>query len=168
MASEDVENALHGHLDAGRLHLWAPSRPLPAQVGRLYLTDGPLSRINSSWHQPGDDRELLRERTRAVFDQFTELGRVLIHLFDEAFGRTGVAQLKITRPRPGVRLFGALLDHDTYVGTKLMLRDELSFKVTGQAGQITYQALGEALETEWDQGLVGLSRRQLKELRKEL
>src|SRR4051812_24668230 len=100
-------NAVAATLEA-RLHRWEPSRPILQRSAELYLAADARLRVASPWELPVD-RESLRQSTQAAFDQFIEHGRARHSLFDPAYGRSGVAQMKIMAPTPGVRLFGGFV-----------------------------------------------------------
>jgi hypothetical protein len=145
-----------------KLRRWEPSRPILARSGELFLARDPKLRVDTPWIQP-IDREALRGATRAAFDQFIELGRARHGLFDPAYGRSGVAQMKIMAPIPGVRLFGGFVDATCFVGLTLFLRDELPYKATGQKGRIDYKTLGKQMVDAWDALLPGIPRLPMKD-----
>jgi hypothetical protein len=146
-----------------RLHGWDPSRPISQRSAQLYLSSVAKSRVDVPWLAPVD-REALRESTRGAFDQYVEHGRARLGLFDAAYGRSGITQMKILAPVPGVRLFGGFVDANCFVGLRLYLRDELPFKATGQKGRIDYKTLGEEMVAAWDALLPDVPRRLMKEL----
>lgn len=144
------------------LTLWIPSRPVMAKPGSLHLTSGVMSRME----RVDDGRNELRVSASAVFDQFTELGALAHNLFDDSWGRSGVAQLKILSPDPGIRLIGGFVEPEIYVGLRIYWRDELDFKATGQKGLIGYEALGREAAAEWDALLPSVSRMPMKDFYK--
>jgi hypothetical protein len=144
------------------LRRWEPSRPILGRSAELYLTQDAFSRVEGNWTSPLD-REDLRQSTRSAFDQFIEHGRGRSGIFDPAYGRSGVAQMKVMAPEPGVRLFGGFIDPTHFVGIRLYLRDELPFKATGQKGRIDYKTLGEQMVAAWDGLLPGIPRRLMKD-----
>lgn len=146
-----------------KLHRWEPSRPILARSAELYLAADSWLRVHARWTLPVDN-EALRQSTHAAFDQFIEHGRARRTLFDPAYGRSGVAQMKIMAPTPGVRLFGAFVDATCFVGIRLYLRNELPFKATRQKGSIDYKTLGEQIVAAWDALLPGIPRRPMNEL----
>ena len=122
-----------------------------------------MTRLSTPW----PDAERLRGQTEAACDDFIENGLPPRGLFKSTFGRTAIAQMEVLAPKPGTRLFGAFVESSRcFVVLRLMLRDELPFKPTGQIGIVDYRALGEQLVAEWDRLLPGVPRRPLKELRR--
>lgn len=121
-----------------------------------------MTRVEARWNDQG--REGLRGQTKAAFDDFIENGRPPRGIFEESGGRTGIAQMKVLAPNPGVRLFGGFVHADCFVGLRLLHRDELPFKPTRQKGVIDYKALGQALVQEWDKLLPGVLRVRIKDL----
>lgn len=138
---------------------WTPSRPSVAHVGELYLTRKAFERLEPD----NDGRDKLRAAAKAAFDQYIELGPAAHWLFDDSWGRLGIAQLKVMAPRPGSRLVGAFVDPWLFVGLRLYWRDELDFKATGQKGLIDYRTLGQQTAVEWDTLIPGIRRRPMKE-----
>lgn len=148
---------------ARELRPWQPVRPIATEMAHLFLASQPMVRLENSGSDDGI--EFLRGQTEAAFDSFIENGRPPRGLFKATFGRTGVSQMEILSPKPGVRLFGAFVIDDTrFVGLRLYLRNELPFKSTRQKGLIDYKTLGEELVKEWNALLPGVPRRPLKEL----
>lgn len=154
MASAEAEAALAACIDAQSLQLWTASRPVPAALGRLYLTRAPALGLRQPLR--ADGRGALRAQTQAACDEFVQRGRTRLRRFDGLFGRSGIAQLKVLAPDPGSRLFGGFVDPDIFVGLRLCWRDSLPFKATGQQGDIDYRTLGEELRREWDALLPGI------------
>ncbi|GAL95936.1 hypothetical protein AA0312_2908 [Acetobacter tropicalis NRIC 0312] len=140
--------------------MWKPSRPITKTRAFLFLTEDVASRVNNPW----DERESLRGRTKAVFDDFIENGRPNYGLFEESGGRNGIAQMKVMAPAPGIRLFGAFIHPSCFVGLRLFHRDELPFKPTGQKGRIDYKTLNSELIHEWVTLLPSVDRIRIKDL----
>ena len=141
---------------------WQPSRPITREVAVLVLAEQPMARIRTPWLAP--DREELRGQTEASFDDFIENGRPPFGLFKATFGRTGIAQMEVLAPKPGVRLFGGFADPQCFVGLRLFQRDDLPFKPTGQKGVIDYRTLGEMLLAEWQAALPGIAPMPIEDL----
>lgn len=142
---------------------WAPSRPVVARVGKLYLTPDAFARMAPA----KDGRDPLRATAYAAFDLFVEQGASAYRLFDDSWGKLGVAQMKIMAPSPGSRLIGAFVDPLLFVGLRLYWRDELDFKAKGQKGLIDYRTLGQVAVAEWNMLLPDVTRRPMKEFRDE-
>ena len=141
---------------------WRPSRPIAGETAALFLAEQPVTRIGASWLDP--EREGLRGQTKAAFDDFIENGRPPRGLFKATFGRTGIAQMEVLAPKPGTRLFGAFVVSACFIGLRLLHRDELPFKATGQKGGIDYRTLGQTLAAEWAVMLPGLAPISIKDL----
>lgn len=144
----------------GALRRWSPSRPIAEEVAALFLAEQPTTRVDAPWI----DREALRGQAKAAFDDFIENGRPLRGLFEESGGRTGLTQMKVMAPDPGIRLFGAFVHADCFVGLRLFHRDELPFKPTGQKGRIDYKTLTSELIQEWEMLFPNVRRIRIKDL----
>lgn len=128
--------------------VWEPSRPILHRSAFLCLTEQPRNLIERSWSD--QQRESLRGKTKAAFDFFTETGCPPYIQFKKVFGKTGIAQMQVLSPKPGIRLFGGFIKNGScFLGLKLLFRDELPFKATQHSGKIDYRSLGEALTKEW-------------------
>lgn len=157
----------HGALSGSRpitayldkLVRWVPSRAIAAYAGELYLTKAVHVRMNPA----NDGRDALRVATSAAFDQFVERGEAAHPLFDDSFGRLGVAQLKVLGPTPGTRLVGGFADPTLFVGLRIYWRDELPFRRTKQPGVIDYKTLGAEVATDWDALLPSILRMPMKD-----
>lgn len=143
----------------GGLLRWTASRPISQVSAELILTPTVYAKLA----HVSDNRDSLREAARKAFDQFLELGSSVHRLFDNTWGRLGVAQMKILAPNPGSRLVGAFVDPQLFVGIRLYWRDELPHKPRAQSGVIDYRRLGEEVATEWDALLPGVRRLDMKD-----
>lgn len=140
--------------------MWRPSRPITRTVALLLLAEQVVNRV----HELSAEREQLHGKTKAVFDDFIENGRPPYGLFEESGGRTGLAQMKVMAPAPGIRLFGAFIHAHCFVGLRLFHRDELPFKPTGRKGNIDYKTLNSELIKEWEALLPNVTRLRIKDL----
>lgn len=146
-----------------KLVVWTPSRPVVARVGELYLTRKAHARMMPA----NDGHDPLRTTAGAAFDQFVEGGAAAHRLFDDSWGRLGVAQLKVMSPDPGTRLIGGFINPQLFVGLRVYWRDELDFKATGQRGLIDYRTLGQEAAADWDALLPDVRRKPMKEFANE-
>jgi hypothetical protein len=113
---------------AGTLFEWSPTDRRKAVRRVVLLRHQPFFWLSDSKGQTTDDLEILRAETCARIDAFVwgdlELGQML----KEIGGRTGVCEWKQDRPKPGLRIFGTLYDHEVFIGSRLVQRIELPFK----------------------------------------
>lgn len=154
-----LAGSVQAAVSRGALVPWRPSRPVAAEAARLFLTPDVRTRMAPA----SDGRDPLRAMASAAFDQFVELGTAVHNLFENSWGRLGVAQLKVMAPKPGARLIGGFVDPLLYLGVRLYWRDELDFKPAGQVGLIDYKTLGQAVAADWDAIAPGVARRNMKD-----
>lgn len=124
---------------AGRLTPYR-ARRAGLRSSRLVLLSAPaLARISGPWGGESEDVEALRQELLVTLDRVVE-GQPLSLLFGVLAAREGIVQLKLMKPRPGVRIVGGFLEDDVFAGMSVFLRDELPDKK--RPGQTARALLG--------------------------
>lgn len=93
----------------------------------VLLSTDAAARVGGPWGGEDDEAEVLRRELLVTLDRVVE-GQPLPLLFTVLSARDAIVQLKLMKPKPGVRIIGGFLDTDVFAGLFIFRRDELPDK----------------------------------------
>jgi len=131
--SQSVVKKIARHLEKGDLVQWIPRRRGFGEE-RVFLASARIAgKLNSAWGDENSAGEAMRQMVLATIDLFIA-GKALETVFkslDKKRGLKdgiGLSELRILRPRPGVRILGGFLNEAVFIGLLMESRDQIAFK----------------------------------------
>jgi hypothetical protein len=154
LGSRSVDAAIANHLEKGELVQWIPRRRGFGEE-RIFLVSARIAEeLGSAWGGDNSADESMRQMILATIDLFVA-GVALETIFkslDKKRGvkdGTGISELRVLKPRPGVRILGGFLTEAAFIGLIMERRNRIAFKhKASEAGQRQwYELKAEALAT---------------------
>lgn len=115
-------------IDEEELHEWMPENKKFGVQRVVLLRTQPFRWLSEPKGEDNDALEILRLETIAAINAFVWRDADLGLHIKELSGSAAVCEWKQHGPKPGLRIFGTLLNHDIFIGMMAFSRDQLPFK----------------------------------------